>query len=123
MFEQSLVLLVNDHPSPCRVAVARSFAQRARGLLWRAPLAPLQALWIVRCASIHTVGMAYAIDVAFVDGQGRVLRVCGPVRPWRFRWCLGASAVLELRAGQASCLGIEAGCIVSHQGVQPLHTP
>ncbi|CAB5691634.1 Uncharacterized ACR, COG1430 [Delftia tsuruhatensis] len=123
MFDHAPVLHVDGHPTACRVATARSFAQRARGLLWRAPLQSQQGLWITRCASIHTVGMAYAIDVAFLDEEGRVLRVCAHVAPWRFRWRLGASEVLELRAGQARALGIEAGCrIARHNPDMPPHS-
>ena len=93
----------------CAVWRARTFTQRARGLLWFAPLIPGEALWIDRCPSIHTVGMGYAIDVLFLDAQGRVLRVAQAVQPLRFRLCPGAVSVVELLAGQAQALGLRTG--------------
>lgn len=97
----------------CDVAVARSFLQRALGLLARPPLTPRQALWITRCGSVHTVGMRYAIDVVFLSRSGQVLRVAHAVPPLRFRLCRGAAAVVELRAGAAHALGILAGQVLA----------
>lgn len=97
----------------CDVAVARSFLQRALGLLARPPLTPRQALWITRCDSVHTVGMRYAIDVVFLSRSGQVLRVAHAVPPLRFRLCRGAAAVVELRAGAAHALGILAGQVLA----------
>lgn len=121
MFERFFVLHIDARPAPCKVAKASSFYQRARGLLWRPALTPQQALWIERCDSIHTVGMGYAIDAVFLDAGGRVLRVCEEVRPWRFRLCAKAAAVLELQAGRARALGIAPGQVLGHEpGPQPL---
>lgn len=97
----------------CDVAVARSFLQRALGLLARPPLTPRQALWITRCNSVHTVGMRYTIDVVFLSRSGQVLRVVHAVPPLRFRLCRGAAAVVELRAGAAHALGILAGQVLA----------
>lgn len=97
----------------CDVAVARSFMQRALGLLARPPLTPRQALWITRCDSVHTVGMRYAIDVVFLSRSCQVLRVAHAVPPLRFRLCRGAAAVVELRAGAAHALGILAGQVLA----------
>jgi hypothetical protein len=102
-------LVADGQALDCAVWQARTFAQRARGLLWFAPLAAGEALWIPQCPSIHTVGMAYAIDVLFLDAQGRVLRVAQAVGPLRFRLCRGAVSVIELLAGQAQALGMRPG--------------
>lgn len=93
----------------CQVRLARSFAERGRGLLVRPRLLPGQALWIVPCPSIHTVGMTYAIDVVFLDADYRVLRVAASVPPLRFRLCRRAVSVVELLAGQAAALGLHKG--------------
>lgn len=45
--------------------------ERLRGLLGTGPCAVPVAL--VRCRSIHTFGMSYALDVALVDKDNRVL--------------------------------------------------
>ena len=65
------------------VRIAGGFLQRARGLLLRPPLAENEALLLPGCASVHTFGMRYTIDVVFLDPLGRVLRVARSLRPWR----------------------------------------
>lgn len=79
---------------------AERMIPRMRGLLGRASLAEGQALWITPCASVHTAGMRFAIDVAFLDASGRVLRRYDALRPWRgTRLVRGAVGALELPAG------------------------
>ena len=67
--------------------------ERLRGLLWSAPDA--RAVALPRCRSIHTHGMSYAIDVAFVGRDGRVLRALRGLAPGGLASCPGASCVLE----------------------------
>ncbi len=43
--------------------------------------------------------MKFAIDVAFVDRDGRILRARQSVRPWRIQAAFRAFAVVELAAG------------------------
>jgi len=85
-----------------RVLVARSFLQRARGLLGRTHLAADEALLLRPCSSVHTFGMCFAIDVVFIDPQGVVVAVREALGPWRFARCRGAAAVLEMAAGRPS---------------------
>ena len=54
------------------------------------------------CASIHTFGMRFPIDVAFADERGRVLRVIPNLPPRRIRMCPGAAVALEAHAGELS---------------------
>jgi uncharacterized membrane protein (UPF0127 family) len=101
-----------DCPVPAgslRVRVADSFVSRALGLLVGAPLAPEEALLIAPCSSIHTFGMRYPIDVAFIDADARIVRVCPRVPASRVRFAFGAHAVLEMHAGAAARLGLDAG--------------
>lgn len=53
------------------------------------------ALVLAPCASIHTFGMGYPIDVAFVGPDGRALRACVGVPPGRVVSCRGSRWVLE----------------------------
>ncbi len=92
-----------------RVRVADWFVTRALGLLVAAPLGPAEGLLISPCASIHTIGMRYPIDVVFVDREARVLRVCAQVRAGRMRFAPGARGVLELRSGSAARYGLAPG--------------
>jgi uncharacterized protein len=92
-----------------RVRVADQFVSRALGLLVGAPLPPTEGLFIAPCASIHTIGMRYPIDVVFVDAAARVVRVCPGLGAGRMRCARGARAVLELRAGIAAQHGLISG--------------
>jgi uncharacterized membrane protein (UPF0127 family) len=57
-----------------------------------------EGLLIPRCASIHTFGMRFALDLVFLDDEGLPLSVRLAVPPRRFAWQWGAAAVLELPA-------------------------
>jgi len=92
-----------------QVHIARSFLQRACGLLGRTALHADEALLIRPCASIHTFGMRFAIDVVFIDPQGRVLALREALRPWRVAHCRGAAAVLEMAPGAARRAGLLPG--------------
>ncbi|MEJ2678905.1 MAG: DUF192 domain-containing protein [Gemmatimonadota bacterium] len=83
------------------VAVADSFLSRLRGLLARPPMSKEQGLLLLKCGSVHTVGMGYPIDVAFLDAEGTVVRNVVDLEPWRLG-IGGAGAVhaLELPAGR-----------------------
>src|SRR3954447_14262672 len=81
-----------------RVAVARSFRSRLRGLALRsAP--PDHALLIPRCRCVHTFGMRFPLDLAWFDRHGRLLAVDRRVPPNRVIGRRGAWAVLEAPAG------------------------
>jgi len=72
---------------------------RNRGLLGRSGLADDSALILAPCSSIHTFFMQFAIDVAFVDRDGHILRARRALQPWRIQAALRASAVVELASG------------------------
>ena len=55
--------------------VARSFRERRRGLAKMAPLPAGYGLRILKCNSIHTFGMRFALDLVWLARDGRVLRV------------------------------------------------
>jgi uncharacterized membrane protein (UPF0127 family) len=96
------IALVGDHVvcDPC--VVADSFATRLRGLLGRRSLPAGEGMLIRRESSVHTFFMRFAIDVVFLDAEGRVLRVDENVGPWRLKACRGARSVLELAAGASA---------------------
>lgn len=53
-------------------------------------------LLLPRTRSIHTFGMRFALDLRWLDADGRVVRVDRGVRPGRLRACRAARAVVEL---------------------------
>ncbi|TQD45707.1 DUF192 domain-containing protein [Lysobacter aestuarii] len=93
---------------------ALSWWARFRGLLFRAPLASdgSEAMLIEPCASIHTFGMGYALDVVFVDKAGTVVRVHEGIRPWRACMQRGARSVIEFHAGAVQRLSIRPGDVL-----------
>lgn len=87
--------------------VARTRPERRRGLLGRDDLTG--ALLIERCRCVHTIGMSFDIDVAFLDTHGCVIDVVTmpPGRIGRPR--LAARSVVEAKAGAFERWGIAAG--------------
>ena len=82
---------------------------RNRGLLGRSGLADNHALILAPCSSIHTFFMQFAIDVAFVDREGAVLRVREELVPWRLQIAFGAFAVIEFASGSLDRSDTRAG--------------
>ncbi|MGH2940884.1 MAG: DUF192 domain-containing protein [Solirubrobacterales bacterium] len=80
------------------VPVATGLRARTLGLshLDREDAGP--GLLIPRCASVHTFGMRFALDLHFLDADGQVLNSRFAVPPRRFAAHRGASAVLEIPA-------------------------
>ncbi len=83
-----------------RAALAVSSAERRRGLLGRSSLEEGEGLILLACKGIHSFGMKFPIDVAYVAPDGLVTHVLGSLPPnrtgplvWRAGW------VLELPAG------------------------
>ena len=56
-------------------------------------------LELAPCRSVHTFGMRFALDLIWLDRDGRVVRVDVEVPPRRVRTCLRARSVIETRGG------------------------
>jgi len=82
------------------VSFAATFFQRFFGLLGRRNIAREDGMLFVPGGSVHTIGMRCTIDVAFLDKNNVVLKVCRQVRPYRFCFApVGTSKTLELAPG------------------------
>jgi uncharacterized membrane protein (UPF0127 family) len=92
-----------------RCELADSAWMRLRGLMGRARLEPGDGLMLRPASAIHTSFMRFPIDAVFLDDELRVLRVREGLRPWRVAAAPGATAVLELAAGQAARNGLAPG--------------
>ncbi|GHG25537.1 DUF192 domain-containing protein [Streptomyces hydrogenans] len=93
------------------VEVAASYRARRRGLLGRDGVAG--AMLLTPANSVHTFGMRFPIDVAYLDRRLRVLAVA-TMRPGR----LGlprprARHVLEAEAGAMAGWGLRPGVVVT----------
>lgn len=90
--------------------VASSRRERRRGLLGHQGFDG--ALVLPRCRWVHTMGMRFALDVAFLDEQNRVIKVADV---GRFRLCPpvgGACTVIEAERGAFARWGLRLNDII-----------
>jgi uncharacterized membrane protein (UPF0127 family) len=80
--------------------LATTFWQRLRGLLGRPPLQEGEGLVLKGDKVIHTFFMGFAIDVVYLDGEGRVVHLTENMAPQRIGPMVSAGVyILELPAG------------------------
>src|SRR6478735_11463480 len=72
-----------DLPGGLRVVEANTRRTRLLGLARLDDLPATLALHITPCRSVHTVGMRFALDLIWLDRDGRVVRVDLGVAPRR----------------------------------------
>ena len=94
------------------VEKAESGLARLKGLMGRSgqDFPPGRGLWISPCQGIHTIGMSFPIDVAYLDSKGRIVKLYHRLAPSRvasirFR----TRSVLELPAGTLAHTRTEVG--------------
>lgn len=89
------------------IDVADTHAERAKGLIGRDGIEG--AFAIPRCRWVHTFGMKFAIDVAYVDATSTVIKID---KIQRHRMALPvpkAKMVIEARAGAFERWGLRVG--------------
>jgi uncharacterized membrane protein (UPF0127 family) len=92
---QSSIILFTE------VWLAKNYCQRLRGLLGRPKLSERQGLMLQPCNQVHTMGMRYAIDIIFLDGQGVIVNLIHSLKPLRQARGRGAIYTLEVASGMA----------------------
>ena len=110
-------LTVDGRDTGLALWTARTRRERNIGLLGTDSIDG--ALWITRCNWVHCFRMRHTIDVVYVGRRGKVLAVTTmpPNRMGMPR--LLARAVVEMRQGDASRLGIRKGSILAEAPTQP----
>ena len=92
------------------VQLADTSRSRRVGLLQHESLEPGEGLWIYPTQAIHTFGMRFPIDVAFLDRGLRVKRIYHRLAPFRLTSLVwGARSVLELSSGSLASTGTAVG--------------
>jgi uncharacterized membrane protein (UPF0127 family) len=86
-------------PGGLTLLVAGDRRSRRHGLAHLDALSPGHALLLERCRSVHTLGMRFALDLLWLDGDGALVRLDPAVGPRRVRTCLKARAIVEAAAG------------------------
>jgi hypothetical protein len=102
--------LCRDEAVLASLEVAHTRAARRRGLLGRDAIHG--GLLITPCRSVHTVGMRFTLDVAYLDADLAVLEVARmvPNRIGLPRWA--ARSVLEAAAGAFERWGLAPGDVL-----------
>ena len=99
--------LVHDGKVLASLERADSFRSRAVGLLGRKEFDG--ALLLEKTRTVHTFGMKFPIDVAFCDGEMRVVRVVTMGRHRVSKIQFGASCAIETEAGRFRHWNVERG--------------
>ena len=105
---QQLINVTRRATLATSLEVARTSAERSKGLLGRNSLPLGGGLWIIPCESVHTFWMQFSLDLIYLDRSLRVKKVRHAVAPWRISACLSAHSVIELPVG-----------IIRESGTQP----
>ena len=99
-----------------RVEVARSSAEQAKGLMFRARMGPDEGMLFPRTPpdvpSFWMRNTVIPLDIIFVGSDRRILNIAANARPYDETplAAIGVSiAVLELNGGRAAQLGLAAG--------------
>jgi uncharacterized protein len=88
---------------------ARGHWSRFWGLMGRRSLPEGRGMLIEPCNSVHTMFMRFPIDVVFLDGEDRVLKISRDMKPFRFAVGRGSRRVLEVPAGWCERVGLDEG--------------
>ena len=109
---------------PVAVELARTDAERARGLMWRTSLAPdAGMLFLFDESEVHSFWMQNTLiplDMIFIDDGGRIVGIVARAAP---QTTTGRSVdapsryVLEVNGGWAEAHGLSAGDHVRFEGV------
>ncbi len=91
-----------------RVRIAAGLFARARGLLRHPAPAPGAGLLLAGVRIVHGFGLKRALDLVYLDGNGRVL-ACDVLAPWHISGCFAAAHVIELRRGECERLQLLPG--------------
>jgi len=100
------------------IRVADTGLTRVIGLLGEKSLAAGDGLLIVPSQGVHTLGMAFAIDVVILDPQWVTLAIWPDMKPFRMtRIFFKAAAVLELPSGTVVASRTEVGDVIDFERV------
>ena len=105
------------------IEAAETPLERMRGLLGRDGLEGSSGMMFSGCSLVHTWFMRFPIDVVFLSREGRILKLCEGLKPFRMAGSWSAAGVLEMGAGMARLLGLEVGQVLSFEGEAPAGAP
>ena len=107
------VNLTRDQVLADRMDWAGTSETRRKGLLGRDRFERGEGIYLAPCQWIHMFGMKFAIDVAFLAKDGRVLAVHHGLKPGRVsKLVWRAEGALELPAGVLAATETQVGDVV-----------
>ena len=101
-------MMINNTPLPVELIVAKGFLQRLKGLLFTESLSEYHGLYIKPCSMVHSFGMAYPLDLVFLNDESKVVKLDN-LQTRSIQCCRGATAVIELSQGGIEQHGIKLG--------------
>ena len=120
----SLVSVRNDDRDVdfgSQVRVADRWWPRLRGMIGHPEPDEGEGLLIRPCQGVHMQWMRYALDIVFLDDEGRVVALYHGLRPWRFsRTHKDAACALELPEGTLERNGTRLGDRLTWSAPQPV---
>jgi uncharacterized membrane protein (UPF0127 family) len=105
---------------------AETLTAKTRGLTGHDQLAPGTGMLFSSSAALpimwmHMFFMRFAIDIVFLDRDGKVLKIDADLKPWRVSSIvIGARNALELPAGSAKSSGTQVGDQVALRPLLPV---
>jgi uncharacterized protein len=112
MLKYSVYNLTQNTQVASEVELADTPWARLKGLIGRSAdeFTRGAGLWISPCQGIHTIGMSFPIDVAYLDSSRRVLRVYRSLAPFRLAaLSFRTRSVVEFPEGTLSGSGTQPG--------------
>jgi hypothetical protein len=102
------------------IGVADQWWQRARGFLRRPEPREGEGLLLSPCRAVHMVGMAFPLDVIFVNRHGEVLALYAGLSPGRRSgWHRRAKYALEVPAGTIDSTDTRVGDVIAWSTSEP----
>lgn len=92
---------------------ADNFFTRFKGLMFVKEIEDNYALHITPCNQIHMLNMRFALDVIYLDQNGRVVKIDENIQPGKIcKTVRNAKSVIEMKASAAAKLGINQGDVL-----------
>lgn len=93
-----------------QIMIADNMLARSAGLLGTSQPDMQKALYLTPCKAVHTFGMKYPLDLVFLDGQGKVIKLVENLRPNQMtRLVPAAISALEFSPNTIAANAIEVG--------------
>ena len=106
-------LFLNGNSLPVQINVCDTYLSRLRGLMFTKQLDRNKGIYIVPCNGIHMYFMNYAIDVIFIDKDGKVVKTYCNVKQWKLiPYVKRAYGCIEVSVGVIETYSIQEDMII-----------